>query len=81
MAHRNARLIPAGCELLVRRILADGWPVPVAAASVGVSRATADQWLHRYRIEGPSGLLDRPSRPRTSPQALPVGVTATVLTE
>jgi transposase InsO family protein len=81
MAHRNARLTPAGRELLVRRVLADGWPVPVAAASVGVARATAYKWLHRYRTEGRVGLTDRSSRPHTSPRALPAAVTAMVLTE
>ena len=78
MAHGNARLTPFGRELLVRRILDEGWPVPVATASMGVSRATADKWLGRYRREGAVGLADRPSRPRTSPRALPDAVTATV---
>ena len=81
MAHRRARLTPYGRQLLVRRILEDGWPVPQAAASMGVSRATAYKWLDRYRAEGPAGLLDRSSRPHTSPRALPPSVTSTVLAE
>jgi len=33
----------------------------------GVSPDTAYRWLRRYRAEGPSGLVDRSRRPRTSP--------------
>ena len=81
MSHRNARLTPFGRELLVRRVLQDGWPVPAAAESLGVSRATAYKWLGRYRREGPAGLTDRPSHPAASPRSLPEGVTAAVLRE
>ena len=79
MFHGNARLTPFGRELLVRRIRDDGWPVPVAAASMGVSRATAYKWLGRYRTDGVAGLVDRPSRPQSSPRAVPADVTAAVL--
>ena len=34
---------------------------------MGVSRATAYKWLRRYRAEGAAGLVDRSSRPQTSP--------------
>ncbi len=81
MPHRTARLTPFGRALLVRRILEEGWSAPVAAASVGVSRATAYKWLTRYRSEGAEGLADRPSRPHASPRAVPEAVTATVLAE
>ncbi len=79
MSHRNARLTVFARDLLVRRILEDGWPVPVAAASLGVSRATAYKWLDRYQTEGSAGLIDRPSRPHTSPSALSDAVIAEVL--
>jgi len=79
--HRNARLTPLSRELLVRRILEHGWPVPVAAASMGVSRATAYKWLARYQEAGRAGLVDRPSRPARSPRALAAAVTVRVLAE
>ena len=79
MAHPNERLTPLGRDLLVRRIVEDGWPVPVAAARLGVARATAYKWLARYRAFGPAGLVDRPRRPHTSPRALAAVITATVL--
>jgi hypothetical protein len=67
MAHRNARLTEFGRLLLVQRITELGWPAALAAESLGVSRATADKWLGRYRSEGPAGLADRPSRPHRCP--------------
>lgn len=70
MAHRNARLTPFGRLLLVRRVLDEGWPVAHVAAAMGVSRAAAYRWVHRFRREGPAGLEDRSSRPQHSPRAL-----------
>jgi transposase len=70
MAHRNARLTEFGRLLLVQRITELGWPPAQAAASLGVSRATASKWLGRYRRFGPGGLADRPSRPQHCPHAL-----------
>lgn len=34
---------------------------------MGVSRATAHKWMHRWRTEGEAGLHDRSSRPLTTP--------------
>jgi transposase InsO family protein len=70
MLHRTARLTPYGRQLLVDRILVEGWPAATAAETLGVSRATAYKWLRRYRAEGAGGLEDRSSRPRRRPQAL-----------
>jgi transposase InsO family protein len=70
MLHRTAKLTPFGRRLLVDRILVEGWPPAIAAETVGVSRATAYKWLHRYRAEGVAGLEDRSARPRTRPRAL-----------
>lgn len=70
MLHRTARLTPYGRQLLVERILIEGWPPATAAETLGVSRATAYKWLRRYRAEGPGGLEDRSSRPLRRPQAL-----------
>lgn len=71
MLHRTAKLTPAGRQLLVRRILVEGWPPATAAEMVGVSRATAYKWVRRYRSEGLAGLEDRSSRPHRRPRALP----------
>jgi transposase InsO family protein len=69
--HRTAKLTPFGRQLLIRRILVEGWPPATAAEMVGVSRATAYKWLRRYRTEGLAGLDDRSSRPHRRPRALP----------
>ena len=71
MVHRNAPLTPLGRRTLVERIELLGWPVAVAAESMGVSRETAYRWLRRYRAEGVAGLEDRSSRPRRSPRQTP----------
>ncbi|THA24052.1 IS481 family transposase [Streptomyces sp. RKND-216] len=44
-----------------------GRPVAHVAAEMGISRATAHKWVHRWRAEGEPGLCDRPSRPHTTP--------------
>ena len=79
MAHANARLTQFGRLLLVQRITELGWPPPLAAESLGVSRATAYKWLARYRAEGRAGLADRTSRPHRCPHALPAAQVRRVL--
>lgn len=74
MVHRNASLTPVGRRILVERVVNDGWPVGVAAESMGVSRETTYRWLRRYRAEGVTGLQDRSSRPVRSPNQTPVDV-------
>lgn len=71
MLHRTAKLTPFGRQLLVNRILIEGWPPVTAAEMLGVSRATAYKWLRRYREEGQAGLEDRSARPHRRPRALP----------
>jgi hypothetical protein len=46
---------------------------------LGVSPATAYNWLARYRQHGPAGLADRSSRPRRCPHALPASQVRRVL--
>jgi transposase InsO family protein len=70
VSHRRPRLTSFGRELLVRRVLVEGWRPVVAAEALGVSRATAYKWLGRYRAEGWQGLEDRTSRPLRSPRRL-----------
>ena len=69
MAHRTARLNVYGRELLVTRVLIEGWTVSTAARAQGISRATGYKWVRRFRAEGRAGLIDRSSRPRRSPRA------------
>jgi transposase InsO family protein len=66
VAHRNARLTLHARRLLVARVAA-GWPAARVAEQLGISRATVYKWVHRYREEGDTGLLDRSSRPHRSP--------------
>ena len=73
MSHANARLTPAGRLVMVQRIAA-GRPVAHVAAEMGVSRTTAWRWSRRFRIEGPAGLVDRPSRARSHPRRTPACV-------
>jgi transposase InsO family protein len=70
VSHRRPRLTSFGRELLVQRVLLEGWRPVVAAEAMGVSRATAYKWLQRYRVEGWPGLEDRSSRPLRSPRRL-----------
>jgi transposase InsO family protein len=66
--HKNARSCPASREVLVSRVLREGWSVPEAAEAAGLSKRTAYKWLQRYKAEGLSGLADRSSRPRRQPR-------------
>ena len=78
MAKHRPRLDVLG-RLLVRRISDEHWSVAHAAEAAGVSRATAYEWLARYRAEGEAGLLDRSSRPQHSPRRLEQELEATIL--
>lgn len=68
-SHKHARLTPIGRALLISRVIDEGWPASEAASAAGVSRRTAYKWLARFRDEGAAGLLDRSSRPHSSPKA------------
>jgi transposase len=69
--HANARLSVKGRELLVDRILMQGWSLAQAAEAAGVSDRTAAKWVRRYRQEGPAGLADRSSEPVRQPTRTP----------
>ncbi|MET9708535.1 IS481 family transposase, partial [Streptomyces griseus] len=77
MSHRNARLTVFGRRLLVERV-ASGRPVTHVAAEMGISRATAHKWVRRWRAEGEAGLVDRSSRPLTTPHRTPAAIEARV---
>ncbi len=73
MSHPKAVLTPVGRLILVQRI-AQGRPAAHVAGEMGVSRATAYKWWHRYVEEGEPGLRDRSSRPLRSPRRTPARV-------
>lgn len=74
MPHANARLNPFGRQLLIDRVVHQGRPVAHVAHELGISRQTGYRWVRRWRIEGANGLLDRSSRPRSSPTRTPAAV-------
>jgi transposase len=69
--HANARLSVKGRELLVDRMLTQGWSLAQAAEAAGVSDRTACKWVARFRSEGEQGLLDRSSALKSSPSRTP----------
>ncbi len=69
--HPNAKLTPKTRQLLVDRVLHQGWPVARAARAAGVTRRTAYKWLKRFEEEGEAGLQDRSSRPHRIPRRTP----------
>ena len=79
MARPSARLTVFSRQLLVKRVLIDGWPTATVAEQLGISRATAYKWVRRYRAAGLPGLEDRSSRPHRSPRRSSDEVTATIL--
>jgi transposase-like protein len=67
MAHANARLTPAGRQILCQRIAA-GRPVAQVAAEMGISGTSAYRWWSRYRQCGQAGLAALAQR-RPSPSS------------
>src|ERR1044072_5565633 len=61
--HKNARLTPAGREIMVRRVVEGGQRPQAVGGALGVCPGTVRKWVARFRAEGPAGLQDRSSRP------------------
>lgn len=78
MSHANARTTVHGRRLIVQRHH-DGWAQAHIAKAMGVSRKCVRTWITRHAEEGDEGLLDRSSRPRSSPTRTPVEVEDQVL--
>ena len=70
--HRNAKTTLATRQLLIQRVLHDGWTLSEASAAMGVSRQTGHKWVRRYRASGPAALEDRSSVPHSSSRNLPI---------
>ena len=71
MSHVNAVLTPPTRLRLAKLIVEDHWTYSAAAKMFMVAPRTARKWADRYRTEGPEGMADRSSRPRTSPSRTP----------
>uniref|UniRef100_UPI00143C153C IS481 family transposase n=1 Tax=Caulobacter sp. SSI4214 TaxID=2575739 RepID=UPI00143C153C len=63
--HKNARLTAHSRAEVVRRVLDEGQSRKAVASAFGVDATTVGKWVRRFRSEGPAGLLDRSSRPKT----------------
>jgi|EndMetStandDraft_3_1072993.scaffolds.fasta_scaffold267439_2 transposase InsO family protein/transposase-like protein len=61
--HRNARSSPFTRELMVDRVLRQGWTQAAAGEAAGVSRRTVAKWVQRFREGGLTALADGSSRP------------------
>jgi transposase InsO family protein len=79
VGHPRPRLSVFSRQLLVGRVIDQGWPAAHVAEQLGISRATAYKWVRRYRAEGEAGLFDRSSRPHRSPRRLPDATEARIL--
>jgi len=79
VAHPRAKLSVFTRQLIVRRVLGQGWPAAHVAEQLDISRATAYKWVRRYRAEGEAGLFDRSSRPHRSPRRLSDAAEAEIL--
>lgn len=67
VSHANAALTPRARLRLAQLIVEGGWTYAAAAKMFMVAPRTAKKWADRFRVEGVAGMVDRSSRPRTSP--------------
>jgi transposase InsO family protein len=65
--HANAALSLNQRRRMVGRVVEQGWSLTKAAEAAEVSDRTCAKWVHRYRVEGQAGLLDRSSAPHRIP--------------
>lgn len=76
--HKNAKLTPAGREVMVQRLGERGQTPRSLSSAVGVCPRTVRKWATRFKAEGLAGLSDRSSRPRRSPTRTPAGTEARI---
>lgn len=79
MSHANAQLTPGGRLRLAQLVVDKGWPLRRAAERWNCSVTTARRWADRYRSQGLAGMVDRSSRPATSPRRTPTRVERRVI--
>ncbi|MEM9041679.1 MAG: IS481 family transposase [Actinomycetota bacterium] len=70
--HPNAVLTPQGRRRMVGCVIDRGWTIEATAERFQIDAKTVRKWRDRFLTEGPAGLFDRSSRPRTSPNRTPV---------
>jgi transposase InsO family protein len=56
---------------LAQLVVEQGWTYAAAAKMFMVATRTAKKWADRFRAEGVAGMVDRSSRPHTSPTKTP----------
>ena len=66
--HKNARLTPLRREEMACDVVEGRLSKADAARTYGVTAKVVARWVERFRIEGSVGMLDRSSRPKTSPK-------------
>jgi transposase InsO family protein len=77
--HKNARLTVHSRAELVRRVLDEGQSRKAVATAFGVDAATVSKWIERFRSEGPAGLVDRSSRPKTLRHPTPASTAESIV--
>lgn len=76
--HANARLTPRG-RATVFELVEAGMTVTAACLAARVSRRFYYRWLPRWRAGWETGLVDRSSRPKTSPHRLSLAQEALIV--
>ena len=79
MTHANAELTPAGRLRLAQLVVDKEWTLRRAAERWNCSVTTAKRWADRYRTHGKAGMVDRSSRPKSSPRRTPTRVERRVI--
>jgi transposase InsO family protein len=73
------RLRLARLARLARLVVEENWPKARAAELFGVAWKTAGRWAERHRILGKAGMVDRSSRPHSSPAKTDVAMTKRIV--
>lgn len=79
--HKNARSCAASRELLVSRVMIEGWSVRKAAEAIGLSRRRASHWIGRAREAEVAWQYDRSSRPHQMRRRLSDHVRQQIVTD
>jgi transposase InsO family protein len=69
--HPNAVLTPEGRRRMVACVLEQRYTIEATAQRFQVDAKTVRKWRDRFLAEGPTGLQDRSSQPRRSPNRTP----------
>ena len=77
--HPNASLTPRGRRKMVACVIERGWTIEATAQRFQIDAKTVRKWRDRFLAEGPDGLFDRSSRPKTSPNQTPAAKRAEVI--